>query len=294
MVAGRARQPRIPSKDVPSNLQWYRVQGLEFGARKGCKGLDRPALPGKCNVAIANYPVMKARTSRMFFLATLGAASLVAMSATAQTAAPATTPAPTPAATDPAPVKLPYGVEDVLKLSRAQVSEDVILNYVHNTGTIYTLSPDVIVYLRNQSVSDRVINTMLEQRQNVPVEMAAQSAPPSTSVAPQAPASPDSSAAAAAQASSQYAPAYAQAPPVYAEAQPTYVPASTVYVIPYSGGGYGYANSYPYYSGGYYGYCAPSVVVGVGYGRGSGYRGHSGGYHGGYHGGGHYGHSGHH
>jgi hypothetical protein len=230
----------------------------------------------------------------MFFFATLGAASLVALSATAQTAAPATTPAPTPAATDPAPVKLPYGVEDVLKLSRAQVSEDVILNYVHNTGTIYTLSPDVIVYLRNQSVSDRVINTMLEQRQNVPAEMAAQNAPSSGPVAPQAPVNPDASTAAAAPASPQYAPAYAQAAPVYAEAQPTYAPASTVYVIPYSGGGYGYANTYPYYSGGYYGYVAPSVVVGVGYGRGWGYRGHYGGYHGGYHGGGHYGHSGHH
>ena len=230
----------------------------------------------------------------MFLFASLGAASLVALSATAQTAAPATTPAPTLVATDPAPLKLPYGVEDVLKLSRAQVSEDVILNYVHNTGTIYALSPEVIVYLRNQSVSDRVINTMLEQRQNVPAEMAAQNPPPSSLVAPQAPASTDASAAAAAQASPQYAPAYAQPAPVYAEAQSTYVPASTVYVIPYSGGGYGYANTYPYYSGGYYGYCAPSVVVGVGYGRGWGYRGHSGGYHGGYHGGGHYGHSGHH
>src|ERR1017187_842206 len=157
---------------------------------------------------------MKARTSRMFFFATLGAASLGTLSPTAQTAAPATTPAPTPAATDSAPVKLPYGVEDVLKLSRAQVSEDVIVNYVHNTGTIYTLSPDVIVYLRNQSVSDRVINTMLEQRQNVPAEMDAQNAPSSGPVAPQAPVNPDASTAAAAPASPQYAPAYAQAAPV--------------------------------------------------------------------------------
>ena len=33
-------------------------------------------------------------------------------------------------------------------------------------------------------------------------------------------------------------------------------------MIPYSGTGYGYANTYPYYYGGYYGYYGPSVVVG--------------------------------
>ena len=232
---------------------------------------------------------MKARTSRMCFFASLGAASLMACSATAQTAAPAATATPTPAATDSAPAKLPYGVEDVLKLSRAQVSEDVILNYVHNSGTIYSLGPNDIVYLRNEGVPDRVINTMLDQRQNVPAQAAAQSAPPSAAFAPQAPVSPDASGAAVGQASTQYAPAYAQPAPVYAEPQPAYVPASTLYVVPYSGTGYGYANAYPYYYGGYYGYYGPSVVVGVGYGRGYGYRG----YHGGYHGGGYYGHYGH-
>jgi hypothetical protein len=227
----------------------------------------------------------------MCFFASLGAASLVALNAAAQTPAPTTTPASTPAVADATPVKLPYGAEDVLKLSRAQVSEEVIVNYVHNSGTIYSLAPNDIVYLRNEGVSDRVLNTMLDQRQNVPAQAAAQSAPPSAPAVPQAPVSPDASGAVAAQASPQYAPTYVEAAPVYAEAQATYAPASTVYVIPYSGSGYGYANSYPYY-GGYYGYRSPSVVVGVGYGRGSGYRGYYGGYHGGYRGGGRYGHYG--
>ena len=205
----------------------------------------------------------------MGFLVSLGAASLMALSATAQTAAPTTNPASTPAAADSTPVKLPYGVEDVLKLSRAQVSEDVILNYIHSSGTVYNLGPSDIVYLRNQGVSDGVINTMLDQRRNVPAQAAAQSAPAVT----QAPVSPDASAAAAAQTSPQYAPTYVEPAPVYAEPQPTYAPPSTVYVIPYSGTGYGYANAYPYY-GGYYGYCGPSVVVGIGYGRGWGYGGY--------------------
>jgi hypothetical protein len=236
----------------------------------------------------------------MCFFASLGAASLVAFNATAQTPAPTETPAVTPAAADSTAVKLPYGVEDVVKLSRAQVSEDVILNYIHNTGTIYNLSPSDIVYLRNQGVSDGVINTMLAQRQNVPAQAAAQSA----AAAPQPQASPDARWAAAAQAPQQYAPTYVQAAPTYVEAQPTAAPASTVYVIPYAGGGYGYANSYPYYYGGYYPYYGPSVVVGFGYGWGGHYGGyyhggyyggyHGGRYYGGYHGGGYYGHYGHH
>ena len=114
----------------------------------------------------------------MCLFASLGAASLVALSATAQTPAPSTTTTSTPAPADSAPVKLPYGVEDVLKLSRAQVSEDVTLNFIHNSGTIYNLAPKDIVYLHNEGVSDRVINAMLDQRKNVPAEMAAQTAPP--------------------------------------------------------------------------------------------------------------------
>ena len=124
---------------------------------------------------------------------------------------------PAPAATDTAPVKLPYGVEDVLKLTRAQVSEDVTLNFIHNSGTIYNLSPNDIVYLRNQGVSDRVINTMLDQRKNVPAETAAQSAQSAAPAAPQAPVYPDANAAAAAQASAQYAPTYVQPAPTYVE-----------------------------------------------------------------------------
>ena len=200
--------------------------------------------------------------------------------------APAASATPTPAAADTAPVKLPYGVEDVLKLSRAQVSEDVTLNFIHNSGTIYNLSPSDIVYLRNQGESDRVMNTMLDQRKNVPAEAAAQAAQSAAPATQPAPANPDANAAAAAQTSPQYAPAYV-------EPAPTYAPASTVYVIPYSSGGYYYPSYYPYY-GGYYGYYSPSFVFSIG-GRGhyGGYY-HGGRYYGGGHSGGsHFGHSGH-
>ena len=232
---------------------------------------------------------MKTRTSRICLFASLGAASLVALSTTAQTAAPSSTAPSIPAATDAAPVKLPYGAEDVLKLSRAQVSEDVTLNFIHNSGTIYNLAPKDIVYLRNEGVSDRVINTMLDQRKNVPAEMAAKSAPANAPTTPQAPVYPDANTAVAAQASAQYAPTYVQPAPVYVQPEPTYTPASTVYVIPYSSSGYGYSSYYPNYYGSSYSYYGPSVVLGIGYG-GGGHRGgyYGGHYRGGYYGGGHY------
>src|ERR1035437_8894255 len=153
---------------------------------------------------------MKTRTSRICLFASLGAAPLVALGATAQTPASSTPTTTTAAPTDAAPAKLPDGADDVRKLSRAQVSEDVTLNFIRNSGTIYNLAPKDIVYLRNEGVSDRVLNTMLEQRKTVPAEMAAQTAPATAPTAPQAPAYPDPNAAAAAQASVQYAPTYAQ------------------------------------------------------------------------------------
>ena len=224
---------------------------------------------------------MKTRISSRCLFASIGAASLVALGATAQTSTPATTGTSPPATTDATPVKLPYGAEDVLKLSRAQVSEDVTLNFIRNSGTIYNLAPTDIVYLRNQGVSDRVINTMLDQRKNVPAEAAVQAA--------QAPAAPATSAVGAAPASIQYAPTYTQPAPVYTQPEPA-APASTLYVIPYTSERYVYPSGYPYdYSyGSYYHWGSPSVVFGFGYGGGPWYGGYYGGHYGGYHGGGHY------
>ena len=169
--------------------------------------------------------------------------------------------------------KLPYGVEDVLKLSRAQVGDEITINYVRNSGTIYTLGPQEIVYLRSQGVSDNVINAMIDQRKVVP-----QATP-----APQAPAianAPQMANAAVAP----VAPDYSQVAPVYSES-----PASTVYVMPPP------TYSYPYYGYPYY-YGGPVISFGYGWGGYYGYHcyyghGHGGYYHGSYgHGGG--GHSG--
>jgi len=198
-----------------------------------------------------------------------------AKTASPQPAAPSDNQVVAPSASS----KLPYGVEDVLKLSRAQISDDIVLNYIHNSGTIYNLGPQEIVYLRNQGVSDRVINAMLDQRKLV-TETAAQTAPvPIPTAAPVEPAI-------------QTAPEAAAVAPDYAQVAPQAAPASSVYVIPSPAANLYYGYYYPYYS--YYGpygyyyrpYSGPYVSFGFRYG-GYGYW-HGGHYHGGYAHGGHY------
>jgi hypothetical protein len=152
-------------------------------------------------------------------------------------------PAPSAGVSANASVRLPYGVEDVLKLARNQVSDDVIVAYVQGSSTIYNLSPNDIVYLRQQGISDRVVGAMLDHRQRMIASSqaaAAQQASQSAAAAQQAQA--DAAAAQQAQTGSTAE---------YADGSSTYIIPSQGYSYPY----YGY--SYPYYGsyyGGYYPY----------------------------------------
>jgi uncharacterized membrane protein YgcG len=192
------------------------------------------------------------------------AGNIAAQDSTATSVQPA-------AASQPAP-QLSYGVPQVLQLVQAKVSDGIIVNYVQNSGTIYSLNAGEIVYLKQQGASDTVLNAMLNQRSRL-----TGSTEPATSTASSTTASDQ---------------AYATAAPTVTYVQQT-VPSSTVYIIPdtqtyrYNAWYYG---SYPYYgypAYGYYGnYGYPAVSFSFGFGNHwGGYRG--GGYHGGgYHGGG--------
>jgi hypothetical protein len=149
------------------------------------------------------------------------------------------------------PPPLAYGVPQILKLAQANVTDDVIIAYIHNSGNSYGLDADQIIYLRQQGISDKVLTTMLAQ----PRPASAPTAPPPAPVA------------------------YAQPTPAYVQPAP-----SSVYVIPnnqiyYSSGYFSYYPYYyyPYY---YYGWCG-------GYHGNCYYRGGycGGGYYNGYHGG---------
>lgn len=196
---------------------------------------------------------MKTRNFQKPLLAAIAGLALLAGNILAQDSTAANS---TPAAVQSAP-QLSYGVPQVLQLSQAKVSDGTIVAYIRNSGTIYALDANQIVYLKQQGVSDTVLNTMLNQRQNV-VNNAAQTAPQ---------------------------PASAQAPNAVVQPTVTYstVPSSSVYVIPdtqtYRYDAYYYQPDY-YPNYGYYGWSYPAVSLSFGFG---------GGYHGGYHGGGFHG-----
>ncbi|MBC8003494.1 MAG: hypothetical protein H7X97_12980, partial [Opitutaceae bacterium] len=75
---------------------------------------------------------------------------------------------------------LSYGVADILKLARAKVSDETIIAFIGSSGRIYNLTANEILYLRTQGVADRVLTSMLEQRQK-PAEPVGWTTPPSRS-----------------------------------------------------------------------------------------------------------------
>jgi hypothetical protein len=210
---------------------------------------------------------MKKGISRTTLIASLAAALSLSQGFAQDTPATPSTGA-TSTATAAKDVKLPYGVEDVLKMSRAQVSDDVIATYIQNTGTIYSLGPNDIVYLKDQGVSDRIVNTMLDQRR-IANEVAAQAQQQQVAAQTPAPAVENNGPVST--------PAYSDSQAAEsAVAQPA---ASTLYVIPYPTPSYPYygRSSYSYYSSypAYYSYpysyrsfCIGRPVVGFRFGAG--------------------------
>jgi hypothetical protein len=218
--------------------------------------------------ATTNRKVMKNRISakQLTSMAAIPMLALFTRVAVAQNSNTATPQAPEAAASSKtAPAQLSYGVPDVLKLTKAQVSEDTVVSFVRNSGTSYNLSVSEIIYLRKEGVSDHVLTAMLEQHQRL-TDVAARTTPQPT-------------------------PTEGNAQPAQVVTQPatTYVTSapSTVYVARSSPPiYYPYYDYYPYYGGYYYPYY-PALSFSFGFGN---YY-HHGGYHhgGGYHGGGSHG-----
>src|SRR5712671_2673778 len=55
----------------------------------------------------------------------------------------------------------PLTVEDVKALARAGISEDVIINQIRSSHTVYHLSAADIIDLRDSGVTDKVVNFMI-------------------------------------------------------------------------------------------------------------------------------------
>jgi len=63
---------------------------------------------------------------------------------------------------------LPVGIQDVIKLTRAGMTEEVILAQVKSAGVSYSLTPDQLIYLSNQGVSQNVIEALIRRDEPAP------------------------------------------------------------------------------------------------------------------------------
>lgn len=81
------------------------------------------------------------------------AATAIAQESATPPAAPATSPLP-----------LSSGTEDVLKLSRAKLGDDVTIAFIQNASHRYALTASEIIYLRKEGVSDRVLAAMISHQ----------------------------------------------------------------------------------------------------------------------------------
>jgi len=143
----------------------------------------------------------------------------------AQANVPFSAPASTPA-TAPETVQLSASVWDVLKLSRAKVSDDITVAYIQKGDRRYNLNASEIVYLRNEGVSDQVLAAMLNQPSGTT---------PAAATAPAPAAAPPAAS----------APQYVSPPPTTAVVETA--PASSVFVIPSSPTYYSFYDPWPYW-----------------------------------------------
>ncbi len=92
-------------------------------------------------------------------LAKFGAAILMLVLFTAAVPLTVAQPQDAPAA---APAAKALSVDDVLKLAKAGLSEDVIISKIRKNAQAFDLSPDQMLQLKTAGVSDKVIQAMLD------------------------------------------------------------------------------------------------------------------------------------
>jgi hypothetical protein len=82
----------------------------------------------------------------------------------------------------------------VIRLTQAGVSEDVILDYVNNSSSTFNLDPDKIIYLKDIGAPDDLVTAMMQRDQVLQAQMAASAnqPPPQPASAP-ASTAPDTS-----------------------------------------------------------------------------------------------------
>jgi hypothetical protein len=64
-------------------------------------------------------------------------------------------------------------LEDVAKMTQANVSDEIIIDKIRQTNVAYSLTGDQLVWLKQQGVSDRVVRAMQTNGYGTPVRYAA-------------------------------------------------------------------------------------------------------------------------
>jgi len=115
---------------------------------------------------------------------------------------------------------LPPGVQDVVKLAQAGISDDVILTQIKDNGANYNLTADQIIYLKEKGVSQPVIKALVASGTAAPVVSAVPAAQPAPAPAPAVAPAPAPAPTAAAAPAAVPPPAPAPAAPPVPAAQP--------------------------------------------------------------------------
>ena len=148
-------------------------------------------------------------------------------------------------------------LEEVVKLSKAGVSDVVTLAYVQNSGMTYSLDAQDVLRLQEQGVSPQVVTAMLQQGGEV--RRATEAVNQAQAIADASKPQPAATAATTPTTVVETAPASTVSVTYFGSRPASYYPS-----YPYYGPGLGYY--YPAYYPRYYGYCGPRVAFGVGFG----------------------------
>jgi len=203
---------------------------------------------------------------KTYLIIAMAAVVLIEIGVLAQNATPEATardPEPSASRNVAAPL-LSGGATEVLKLSRAQVGDSLILTYLSTWRAKCALSVPELIYLKQQGVTEPVLAAMLRHDPTDANALAPAVPQPAPVAAP-------SAATAQAQSPQQPAPVYAAPTAIYAAPLTAHAVPTTTYMISSPAPTYYY---YPraYYNSYYYPYCSlPSVSLSFGFGRG--YRG---------------------
>jgi len=79
-----------------------------------------------------------------------------------KTSPPPAQPEPNPPPSVVPTPTLPPALQNIIRLTKAGVSDDIILAYIKNSGSTFTLTADDILYLKAQGLSEKVIAALLQ------------------------------------------------------------------------------------------------------------------------------------